>query len=1041
MHEARREASYLEQDRPQTTGGEQQTPEPDTAPAPSDPAPQEVQEPPADVGDALENTVAAAAAEPEPEPEPEPTTDRWEMTTPQSPGDTEEAVPVQDPPEARRFRDVLSLAADPAFEMHLSGLEGQGPDSGELRYGDAVFATLHWSSAGAWFARLAVDDLPADVTYLNGSLEATADQAALMFSAFTGAPYGVTPSAAADGPLSRAEVLRVELRGAAERHRDAITAAARRVSAECVQSPQFRELDARLGDLAGAVGEGYGSVRMTADLVGVQQAVTAWGDALPEDPDHDERRLLAFPLAHLLYETGRLQAFVQATVEAATADREARERQDAAAPTAAPAESAGSVRDLGARPTQEAVRGPAAATAPATTGAASAADGEQPAPAAATQDQPEPERWTGIVPFPLDSAFELHLSGVDGQDADHGDVYYMGFPCAKITRADDGQWTAKGTDYSLAYDATTPADSVYVAAEQFAVQHSAVLGHSYGEPPVAAIADGPAARAQLLRAELSEIALRHRESLGVLAERVAEGYSTSDPRAVELLSRLNRMAEASSRAHDSRQMVDGFNGVELAAAHWRETLSPDWDGAERQLLGYPLALLLVDVYRFRDRLEATVEVARAEQVAERERAAAEQAATEAASQAPAPGLEPERVPVAPGRAMREDRVQEASEALSVPVVAPNLEAVAAAVQREAPAPGPDDSPEETEMAAPARSAVPEGEAPAPAAAAPDGEAPVPGAGRLEGAGSGELPLWTGPDAAPWQAEERPVDVVGDFAAVIRAWDETVPAERGTGEDLFADVRPDLSTIQEMLAEHGIADPGGVLARVLFVGGRSDGSSETEQVRGEGSPGLEAGAVNAALGRADAHAPALQDLPEWQKIQTVRGAFGHLVRVIRERAGEYVNRLMGDHRVGNFLRKISIRVCEKVAQLAQAGADRLRRGGKQEADTSAAGALQDLGDAATAYASTGEGHSGPPPASRGAASITVDIPSMRRLGEALARPLPGAKTGRDTRVSAAAARGKSTTRQGSKKPGGTAEQPEHLRRGGTVDQQPTPKPQR
>src|SRR5690606_27349334 len=39
MHEARREASFLEQDRPQTTDGGQQTPEPDTAAAPTAPAP------------------------------------------------------------------------------------------------------------------------------------------------------------------------------------------------------------------------------------------------------------------------------------------------------------------------------------------------------------------------------------------------------------------------------------------------------------------------------------------------------------------------------------------------------------------------------------------------------------------------------------------------------------------------------------------------------------------------------------------------------------------------------------------------------------------------------------------------------------------------------------------------------------------------------------------------------------------------------------------------------------------------------------------
>ncbi|MCH0567927.1 hypothetical protein I3F60_01370 [Streptomyces sp. MUM 136J] len=73
--------------------------------------------------------------------------------------------------------------------------------------------------------------------------------------------------------------------------------------------------------------------------------------------------------------------------------------------------------------------------------------------------------------------------------------------------------------------------------------------------------------------------------------------------------------------------------------------------------------------------------------------------------------------------------------------------------------------------------------------------------------------------------------------------------------------------------------------------------------------------------------------------------------------------------------------------------------------------------------------------------------MRQLGEALARPLPGARDGRDTRVSTAAARGKSTTRgtakkpngAAKKKPGDSAEQAGHLRRGGAEPQQQNRKP--
>ncbi|MGV9277684.1 DEAD/DEAH box helicase family protein, partial [Streptomyces griseosporeus] len=71
MHEARREASFLEQDRPQTTDGDQQTPEPAPAAAPSAPTPAPA------VQDAPSDDTARDAAE-------EPT-----MTTPPTPETTD----------------------------------------------------------------------------------------------------------------------------------------------------------------------------------------------------------------------------------------------------------------------------------------------------------------------------------------------------------------------------------------------------------------------------------------------------------------------------------------------------------------------------------------------------------------------------------------------------------------------------------------------------------------------------------------------------------------------------------------------------------------------------------------------------------------------------------------------------------------------------------------------------------------------------------------------------------------------------------------
>ncbi|MEU0414743.1 hypothetical protein ABZ307_44220 [Streptomyces griseorubiginosus] len=62
---------------------------------------------------------------------------------------------------------------------------------------------------------------------------------------------------------------------------------------------------------------------------------------------------------------------------------------------------------------------------------------------------------------------------------------------------------------------------------------------------------------------------------------------------------------------------------------------------------------------------------------------------------------------------------------------------------------------------------------------------------------------------------------------------------------------------------------------------------------------------------------------------MRGAFSHLFHVMQKRAGEHFDPIMGDNRVGEFFRKVSINVCAKVAGWAQAGADQLRRRGERK----------------------------------------------------------------------------------------------------------------
>ncbi|MEV6781168.1 hypothetical protein [Streptomyces sp. NPDC051098] len=162
----------------------------------------------------------------------------------------------------------------------------------------------------------------------------------MLFAVFTGTPYGGQPgAAAADGPLTRADVLRGELRAAALGHLDTITAAAGRVSADYPPIPQFQELSARLNDLAAAEIDAHTSRQMAANLTAVQQALNAWGGTLPVDTVLDERQHLAFSLARLLYDTTRLHTRLQATLEAVQTERAdlVREQDAAAAASAEPA--------------------------------------------------------------------------------------------------------------------------------------------------------------------------------------------------------------------------------------------------------------------------------------------------------------------------------------------------------------------------------------------------------------------------------------------------------------------------------------------------------------------------------------------------------------------------------------------------------------------------------------------------------------------------------------------------------------------------------
>ncbi|MFF0170232.1 SNF2-related protein [Streptomyces prasinus] len=694
-------------------------------------------------------------------------------------------------------------------------------------------------------------------------------------------------------------------------------------------------------------------------------------------------------------------------------------------------------------------------------------------PAVDVEDPPAPRSFTETFPLAADARYQLRLTSVEGEGPREGELRYGEITIAAVRLSASGRWFARMTVEGTPADVTELNGSPLDAAHQGAVMFAVITGEPYGEPPVAADAQGRLSRADVLRAELRSAAEQHLRTITVAAARASADYG-QNPQFQSLSNQLGRLGAADTEDHGSQQMAANLTAVQQAVNAWGAALPVDPALDERQHLAFPLLNLLHETTRLHGRLQATLDVMLAERAA-----AQEQEATAAAP--------------APAEPARDDSAQQTPVPASEPVDAPGPEQAAEAAATDQPAPSPE-VPEDPEMATPARPATPETpeaatpgpspetedipqaeqEAPAAPSApdpapqasadggpgpAADGE-PAPGADDTEpdpaaveppaaAEPPGELPLWTGPaDSDP---AEDSIDVVADFAAVQEAWDEHVPADKGTGDDLFATVEDELQRLEALFAEAVAkmkpasepeaapeAAPAAAVQSSEPESAAEPSPGEPEVAQKDRDPQQSADAVNTALREADAHAPALRDLPEWQRIQSVRGAFGHLMHVIKERAGERFGKLMADSRVSDYVRRVSIRVCEKVAKLAQAGVDRLRRpderGTDKREELPSAEALLRLGDAALEYRGSRRGDGGTPPPLANGVAKPVDIPAMRKMGEALNRPLPaGTKRG----VSTAAARGRSTTtaKRGGKKaaPGGT-EQAGHLRRGGAEQPQ-------
>ncbi|MCX4799837.1 hypothetical protein OG497_39015 [Streptomyces sp. NBC_01242] len=242
----------------------------------------------------------------------------------------------------------------------------------------------------------------------------------------------------------------------------------------------------------------------------------------------------------------------------------------------------------------------------------------------------------------------------------------------------------------------------------------------------------------------------------------------------------------------------------------------------------------------------------------------------------------------------------------------------------------------------------------------------------------------------WAADLiEPVGLPEAFERVEEAWADIVPPDLGTAQDLRAAVDNDLRTLEQQWRR---TVPGPQVATDSV--GLQPAAATSAPARAADAQQA-AAAVNTTLQEADRHAPALKDSPEWQQLQTVRGAAAHLWDVIKEKAGPYFERLADDVRVQGFWRTVSARSCETIARWAQAGADRLRSGAKRP-DLPTAEALLKVSDAALAYSSP---RSERPDADTVAAAEDSNLAEIRQLRSTLRSNAPLPYATRDDAVEA------------------------------------------
>ncbi|MGW2680909.1 Eco57I restriction-modification methylase domain-containing protein [Streptomyces sp. NPDC001436] len=968
------------------------------APAPGSPAP-DTEEPVAPGASAVEpETAAATRAEAQPSPDPAvASADDLEEHDVTVIPDIEPVAPdVEDPPQPERYTETIALPMDSEFALRLYGWDGQPPESGELVHRDTVIAAVRPSQGGGWFARLSAEGMPADVTSLVTTPLQAAHEGAIYFSALTAIPYGEPiPDAQNAGRLSRADVVRTALRDAASMNRDLITAAAERAWPTTYSSnPHLQHLVERLFEMQNALISTAGARKMAADMEAVEQAAIALRATLPEDPAAPERQHMGYRLAHLLYDTTRLQDHMRTALEATRAEREqhaATTHRDAAdEPAIAFPDPPEPQPDLPPDPEME------------------------------LQDdvrEPPPERYVHTTALDEDARFSLRMSGEIGQEPDYGEVLEGRAEFAIVSYSAAGGWYGQITDPATDFDLTPPVATPQEAAHHSAILYSIGYGAEYGEAPAPAQDTETATRADVLRAEMADVAARHRDTITEAAARAWPTTHEYDRHLQAVTDALEGLAVAPQEALHAGKMEERLNAVDAAAMTLASYL-PAVPGPERQHMVFPLYHLARDARRLEARLQATAAAVLEEREALRQTAGPEAGL----AVGPEAEVDPEQQP--PTVTPDQEQSVEASEPGAAPgpmpprqIPASPQSEPAAALDLMVPAgdrpegdADPAATPHSEDLAESAVEGVPTAPLPSggeqgavmseqPEADRPSVEEPAPVEPGTETFLTADLPLWTGPDPgdpASNESDAADSDLLSDLSVLEEA--VAVLADGGVPHDFREALHDELTALEQALNR-----PVTVQHPDTAAGENAAADSLGDDAPGT-SPRQDADAVNRALAAADQHEAALRGTPEWQEIQTVRGAVRNLWEVIKRQTGVHLQQLMGDGRVGAWWKKTSIRICERIADLAMRAADRLRGDAPEPA-----ACMDRLHRAAERY-----GRLAVPPRD----DESELQKRMRKLGDGLAA----------SQVKVNAARARSTTVRKPPKPrDAPADQPGYLRR--------------